>query len=209
MNKLIALVVVAVIGIAAYYLMTNKTPASPFDSSPAFTPINQNTNPTQQEQVSQPPTPTTAPSPTTVQLIKAKTAVMKTSKGDVEFSLYPDDAPNTINNFARKSQSGFYNGLTFHRVEDWVLQGGDPKGDGTGGQNNLPTELNNRPFVAGSLGVARGQDIRISNDAQFFIVKKDSPFLNGQYTNFGIVTKGMDVVNQMQVGDKILSITAE
>lgn len=139
---------------------------------------------------------------------EATSAIIKTSKGDIELTLYLKETPNTVENFVQKAKSGFYNNLIFHRVEDWVIQGGDPLGNGTGG-GKMATELNNKPFVVGSLGVARGGDIKISNDAQFFITKKDSQFLNGQYTNFGIVTKGMDVVNNMAIGDKILGINIE
>lgn len=133
-------------------------------------------------------------------------AVIKTSKGDIEATLYGKEAPNTVKNFVDKSKSGYYKNLTFHRVEDWVVQGGDPKGDGTGG-GLMRTELNTQPFVPGSLGIARGADIRVSNDSQFFITKSEASHLDQQYTNFGMVTKGMDVVNKMQIGDKILSIT--
>ena len=133
-------------------------------------------------------------------------ATIKTTKGDIEVFLSGKDAPRTVKNFLEKAHGGYYNGLLFHRVEDWVVQGGDPKGDGTGG-NLMATELNNLAFVRGSLGVARGADIRVSNDSQFFICKQDSPHLNQQYTNFGIVTKGMEVVDKLQVGDKILAIT--
>ena len=136
---------------------------------------------------------------------KTTSAIIKTSKGDIEIVFYTEDAPNTVSNFVQKAKSGFYNNLTFHRVEDWVVQGGDPLGNGTGG-GNMPTELNNKPFTAGSLGVARGGDINVSNDAQFFITKTDASWLNGQYANFGIVTKGMDVVNKIEIGDKILGI---
>src|SRR5207302_6962288 len=96
-------------------------------------------------------------------------------------------------NFIMKAESGFYKGLVFHRVEDWVVQGGDPKGDGTGG-GLMQTEINDIPFVAGSLGVARGQNINVSNDSQFFITKSEANWLNQQYTNFGMVSGGMDVV---------------
>ncbi|MCL5970839.1 MAG: peptidylprolyl isomerase [Patescibacteria group bacterium] len=133
---------------------------------------------------------------------------MKTSKGDIVLSLYDKDAPGTVQNFINKAKSGFYNNLTFHRVEDWVIQGGDPAGNGTGG-GKMQTELNDKPFVIGSLGVARGADLNISNDAQFFITKKDASWLNKQYTNFGMVEKGMDVVENIQIGDKILEITIE
>ncbi len=150
------------------------------------------------------------PSPVIINSMDNKTtsAIIKTSKGDIELTFYTKDAPNTVNNFVQKSKSGFYNNLTFHRVEDWVIQGGDPLGNGTGG-GNMPVEFNTKPFVVGSLGIASRGDGKVQNDSQFFITKKDSQFLNGQYTNFGIVTKGMDVVNQMEIGDKILGILAE
>lgn len=134
------------------------------------------------------------------------TATMKTSKGDIEMELYGSDSPVTVLNFIIKAQQNYYNNLIFHRVEDWVVQGGDPTGTGTGG-GNLPTEFNNRPFVRGSIGVARRDDPKVQNDSQFFITKTDSPHLNGQYTNFGTVTSGMDVVDSIAIGDKILGIT--
>lgn len=134
------------------------------------------------------------------------TATLRTSKGDIVMELYGNDAPITVFNFVQKSNSNFYNNLLFHRVEDWVVQGGDPKGDGTGG-GSLPTELNNRPYIVGSVGVARRNDPKVQNDSQFFITKKESPHLNGQYTNFGQVTKGMDVVEKIAIGDRILGIT--
>lgn len=149
--------------------------------------------------------PTVAPTLAPAETPKATTATIKTSRGDITIEFYPTDAPRTVSNFAKKSESNYYKNLTFHRVEDWVIQGGDPRGDGTGG-GDMPTELNEKPFVAGSVGVARGGDINISNDSQFFITKTDSPHLNKLYTNFGIVTEGMDVVNKIEIGDKILSI---
>ena len=148
---------------------------------------------------------TPSPTSTTSNVSNEATAIIRTDRGDITITLYPDDAPNTVANFINKAKSGFYNNLNFHRVEDWVIQGGDPLGNGTGG-GKMATELNNKPFAVGSLGVARGQDINVSNDAQFFITKKDSQFLNDQYTNFGIVVKGMDVVNKIQINDKILGI---
>lgn len=135
-------------------------------------------------------------------------ATIKTSKGTITATIFGKDAPRTVKNFLTKSKSGFYNNLTFHRVEDWVVQGGDPKGNGTGG-GLMQTEINALPFVEGSLGIARGADIRVSNDSQFFITKSEAPHLNQQYTNFGIVTEGMEVVNSMKIGDKILSITLQ
>lgn len=135
-------------------------------------------------------------------------ATIKTSKGDIYVTLFGDKAEMTVRNFITKATSGYYNGLIYHRVEDWVIQGGDPLGNGTGG-GQMPTEINDEPFVIGSLGVARGPNPQISNDSQFFITKTDASHLDKQYTNFGIVTKGMDVVNKIAIGDKILGITIE
>jgi len=153
-------------------------------------------------------TPSSTSAAPTINPFAAKKATIKTSKGDIVFSFYGKDAPGTVTNFVQKAQSGFYKNLTFHRVEDWVIQGGDPKGNGTGG-GDLPTELSEKPFVVGSVGVARGGDIKISNDSQFFITKTEAPWLNNQYTNFGIVTEGMNVVNTIKIGDRILGISIE
>lgn len=137
--------------------------------------------------------------------------IIDTPKGRIVLRLHTDPSARvagTILNFAQKAQQGYFNGLTFHRVEDWVIQGGDPKGDGTGG-GDMSSEFNNVPFTTGSLGVARGMDPAVNNDSQFFITKKDSPHLNGQYTNWGQVVEGQDVVNQLAIGDKITSVTIE
>jgi len=135
-------------------------------------------------------------------------ATIKTAKGNIEIEFYTKDAPNTVANFVSKAKSGFYNNLTFHRVENWVVQGGDPLGNGAGG-GNMTVEFNSKPFVVGAVGIASKGDGKVQNDSQFFIVKTDSQFLNGKYTNFGIVTKGMDVVQKMEIGDAILGITTE
>ncbi|HSX09420.1 MAG TPA: peptidylprolyl isomerase [Candidatus Saccharimonadales bacterium] len=133
-------------------------------------------------------------------------ATIKTSKGNINLILFGAQAPNTVRNFILKADTNYYKGLIFHRVEDWVIQGGDPKGDGTGG-GQMAAEQTTQPFVTGSLGVARGSNPQINNDSQFFITKSDSSWLNGQYTNFGVVTSGMDVVDSIQIGDTIEGIT--
>lgn len=140
--------------------------------------------------------------------MESQQVVLKTSKGDITLELYTDKAPNTVKNFLDKAKSGYYVNLTFHRVEDWVIQGGDPDGNGTGG-GKMATELNQVPFVAGSLGVARGGDIKVSNDSQFFICTTDCNWLTGQYTNFGKVTSGMDIVKAIKIGDTIKGIEAK
>lgn len=172
-------------------------------------PINQNQIQAQQQQQQQStqPSPVTQASLDTYKIASA-TAVIKTSKGDITLVLYGTDAPYTVANFIKKAKDGYFNNLTFHRVEDWVIQGGDPKGDGTGG-GSIPVEFNDKPFLRGSLGAASTGDGKTQNDSQFFITKQDSSHLNGAYTNFGMVTEGLDIVDQIAIGDKILGITIQ
>lgn len=163
-----------------------------------------------QQQTQQMQTQTQTPNTSDLEQYKVEsaTAVIKTSKGDITLELYGADAPNTVANFIKRAKTGLYDNLTFHRVEDWVIQGGDPLGTGTGG-GSIPVEFNDKPFVVGSLGQASKGDGVVQNDAQFFITKQEASHLNRQYTNYGMVTKGMDVVNQIGIGDKIESITIE
>lgn len=147
------------------------------------------------------PTPDTS----VLQATESSKAVIKTNKGNITVELFNTEARKAVENFYVKSQTGFYNNLTFHRVEDWVIQGGDPKGNGTGG-GTMPSEYNSKPFVTGSLGMARGGNKAISNDSQFFITKSPSDWLDNEYINFGTVTEGMSVVNRIQIGDTITGI---
>jgi len=146
------------------------------------------------------------PNPTARPATKATVELAK--GGSFTFTLRGDKAPRTVERFAGKARSGFYDNLTFHRVEDWVVQGGDPKGTGTGG-DRVPSEYNDLSFKLGAAGIARGQDPAFNNDSQFFIVKKESTFLDKQYTNFGQVTAGMDVVAGIKIGDRIAKVTVE
>ena len=147
------------------------------------------------------------PSPAPSTPITGKPQVeVTTSRGIFTLELRPDISPKTVLNFLTKWANGYCNGKTFHRAEDWVVQGCDPAGDGTGGQTNLPTEFSAEQFSAGSLGVARKNTPRdFSNDSQFFILKKDAQFLDGEYTYFGRILSGMDVVNAISIGDTITS----
>ena len=129
--------------------------------------------------------------------------------GAIVIQLRPDVAPKTVTIFSAKAKAGFYNGLTFHRVvANFVAQGGDPLGTGTGGGQEC-TELSDLPFIKGAVGVARGGDIKVSNDSQFFFCTGECLHLNGQYTNFGQVISGQDVADKIAVGDKIKTITIE
>jgi cyclophilin family peptidyl-prolyl cis-trans isomerase len=133
-----------------------------------------------------------------------------TSKGNIVAELYPD-TPLSDNNFVTLAKDGFYDGLTFHRVEPgFVVQGGDPVGDGSGGPGyTIPAEIkHNHP--RGALAWARNSDQvnpkRDSSGSQFYITLADSPFLDGAYTSFGYVVQGMDVVDKIAMGDTIQRI---
>ncbi|MBI2066923.1 MAG: peptidylprolyl isomerase [Deltaproteobacteria bacterium] len=141
-------------------------------------------------------------------------AILHSEKGDITLELYPKEAPLTVTNFVNLSKGGFYNNLTFHRVvENFVIQGGDPEGTGAGGPGyNLPAEIKNNPHkhVEGALATARlGDQVnpeKRSSGSQFYITLAATPFLDGNYTVFGKVTSGMDVVKKIRVGDKINGI---
>jgi peptidylprolyl isomerase len=127
---------------------------------------------------------------------------MKLKDGMVVIELFPDKAPKHVEQIKRLARSGFYDGLTFHRVIDgFMAQGGDPKGDGTSGSGKkIPAEFSKVPHKRGILSMARAQDPN-SADSQFFIVLKDSPFLDGQYTVFGRVISGMEFVDKIKKGN--------
>ncbi len=180
------------------FLQTPTPTEMPINLNPQNV-LGEETQPAQQSQ-------TTQEVQTVQEAPEVSSATIKTSKGEITIDLFPEAAPNTVVNFATKSNSGFYNGLVFHRVEDWVVQGGDPLGNGTGG-GQITTELNRNPFIRGSVGVARGGNIQVSNDSQFFITKNDAPWLDSQYTNFGQVTSGLEIIDEIEIGDEIISIT--
>ncbi|WP_334296649.1 peptidylprolyl isomerase [Romboutsia sp. CE17] len=125
--------------------------------------------------------------------------------GRVEIELYPHIAPNTVNNFIYLANSGFYNGLTFHRViKDFMIQGGDPEGSGMGGPGyKIKGEFSKNKFqndlkhTEGVISMARSQN-KNSAGSQFFIVTKDASHLDGQYASFGKVINGMDIVHDIE-----------
>ena len=145
---------------------------------------------------------------------KQTKAILHTAKGDITVELYPKEAPLSVTNFVQLAKGGFYNNLTFHRVEpNFVIQGGDPLGTGTGGPGyTIPAELKGNPHqhVAGALAWARTGDQvnpeRRSSGSQFYITLAPTPFLDNAYTVFGRVTSGMEVAKKITRGDKILSI---
>ncbi len=141
--------------------------------------------------------------------IKNKKAIVKTSKGIIEFNLDSVQSPKTVSNFVYLTENKFYDGLTFHRVEPgFVIQGGDPSGNGTGGPGyQFEDEKVTGQYLAGTVAMANAGPN--TNGSQFFICLDDQPSLPKLYTIFGQVTKGMDVVKKIQKGDKIESITIE
>ena len=137
-----------------------------------------------------------------------QTAIITLDNGnEIRMEFFPQDAPKTVENFVTLAKKGFYNGLTFHRVvPDFVVQGGDPKGDGTGGPGHtVPAEFNKQKHVRGSVAMARSQHPD-SAGSQFYITYGATPHLDGNYTVFGKVTSGMEHVDRIKVGDRMKSV---
>ena len=141
-----------------------------------------------------------------------KVAIIETEKGTIELELFEKDAPNTVANFEKLINEGSYYGLTFHRViPDFVIQGGCPNGNGTGGPGytiKCETEGNPNKHGTGALSMAHaGKD---TGGSQFFITHSPQPHLDGVHTVFGhVIGDGMDVVNKIQQGDKMLHLYVE
>lgn len=129
--------------------------------------------------------------------------VLETSKGAIEITCYPDDAPVHVANFVGLVEEGFYDGLIWHRVApNFVVQGGDPLGSGWGGPGYvLPDEINRRRYTRGTVGMPKaGKD---TGGCQLFVTHVPTPHLDGNYTVFGQVTSGLDVIDLLEIGDTI------
>lgn len=144
------------------------------------------------------------------EMAKIKFAVIKTEKGDMICELFPDEAPQNVLNFATLARSGFYKGLTFHRViPNFVIQGGCPYGTGTGGPGwRIKCECDNQKHkhIRGTLSMAHaGRD---TGGSQFFVCHSAQPHLNGVHTVFGQVIndEGLNVLDAIKAGDKIIDI---
>lgn len=211
MNKtVIAFIIIVLVGLGVAIFLSNRSTSQQTAAIPDVDSI-VNPEPTIVVPKVGTPTPTFAP-------ISASTGLIKTAKGDIEVMFYPQDAPRTVTNFATLARNKYYDGLTFHRVEPgFVIQGGDPNGNGSGGQSiygptfedelNPEAETYKAGYLEGTLAMAnRGPD---TNGSQFFIMWEDKPDLPRNYTIFGKVTKGMNVVRSMYAGDKIISITVQ
>lgn len=174
-----------------------------------------------QEPASVPDATTSAPAPATKPMtwtfpgklsekeIAKKQIRLTTEKGDIVFELFADTAPLTVSNFVYLTQGGYYNGLTFHRREEgFVIQGGDPSGNGTGGPGyKFADELADKyTYQRGIVAMANAGPA--TNGSQFFIMLADVP-LPKSYSIFGRVTSGLDVVDKIKVGDKMTSVKVE
>ena len=138
-----------------------------------------------------------------------QTGVIALEKGgEIRIEFFPEDAPKTVENFVTLAKKGFYNGLNFHRVvPDFVVQGGCPKGNGTGGPGyTIKAEFNKQKHVRGTVAMARSQHPD-SAGSQFYICYGTTPHLDGQYTVFGKVVSGMELVDRIKQGDKMTSVT--
>jgi peptidyl-prolyl cis-trans isomerase B (cyclophilin B) len=137
-------------------------------------------------------------------------ATITTDRGDMVLELDPKLAPNTVNNFVSLARQGFYDGLTFHRVvPDFVVQGGCPKGNGTGDPGyKIKAEFNKQKHVRGTVAMARSQHPD-SAGSQFYITYGPTPHLDGSYTVFGRVVAGMEHVDRIKQGDRMKTVAIE
>tara|TARA_Y100001970_G_scaffold160114_1_gene195873 strand:- start:649 stop:1248 length:600 start_codon:yes stop_codon:yes gene_type:complete len=134
--------------------------------------------------------------------------IIKTIHGTITIKFFPTKAPKSIKRFLTLVQTGFYDGLSFHRaIDNFLIQSGDPTNSGFGGSGvKLKQEFNNSPHIKGTLALARDKDPD-SADSQFYIALSTLPHLNGKYTVIGQVTKGLNVLDKISKGDKIISFT--
>jgi peptidylprolyl isomerase/peptidyl-prolyl cis-trans isomerase B (cyclophilin B) len=141
---------------------------------------------------------------------KTSQARITTAHGDIVFTFFPEDAPLHTAAFMKLADSGFYNGLAFHRVEPgFVVQGGDPDGNGIGGPGyNLKAEFNARPHVRGTVAMARSSRPD-SAGSQFYICLGDARFLDNQYTVFGQMIDGFEALDAIRRGDAMSAVAIE
>ena len=153
----------------------------------------------------------TEPPKMAIDVEKKYIATIETAKGKIVCELFPKEAPQTVNSFVFLAREGYFDGLTFHRVENWVIQGGDPTGTGGGGPGyKLKSEARNNTHKhePGTLAMARTNDPD-SAGSQFYFTKQATPHLDGAYTVFGQATEGLDVITAIRAGDEIKKVTIE
>jgi peptidyl-prolyl cis-trans isomerase B (cyclophilin B) len=151
-----------------------------------------------------------SPPALTIDKTKNYTVTMETTKGTIELQLYPQSAPQTVNNFVFLVGEGFYDGIKFHRViSNFMVQGGDPTGTGSGGPGyKFADEVRGNPLTHQTGVISMANAGPNTNGSQFFITHSPQPHLDGKHTVFGRVTSGMDVVNAIRQGDVMNKVTA-
>jgi peptidyl-prolyl cis-trans isomerase B (cyclophilin B) len=151
------------------------------------------------------------PPPLTIDVARTHVGLMETEKGTIKLELYPQHAPQTVNNFIFLAREGYYDGVAFHRViPNFVIQGGDPTGSGCGGPGyKFADETKGNPLKheTGSLSMANAGPN--SNGSQFFITHSPQPHLDGKHTVFGKVVAGQEVVDAIRPGDKMVRVVVE
>lgn len=187
-----------------------EEPAATAESAEATKPAEKAATPEAAKPAEAPKPAEATPAPPAKAVTKDNAAaIIEMAKGGrIVIEFYPKDAPNTVDNFVKLTNKGFYNGLTFHRVvPGFVAQGGDPSGNGTGGPGyHIKAEFNSQPHKLGTVAMARSSEPD-SAGSQFYICLAPQPGLDGQYTVFGQVVEGMDVVNKIAIGDVMKKVT--
>jgi len=143
-----------------------------------------------------------------IDLQKTYRTKIETNRGDIELELYPEYAPKTVNNFVFLAKEGFYDGVIFHRViNDFMIQGGDPMGTGTGGPGyKFEDEFEGNPLRHESKVISMANAGPNTNGSQFFITHSPQPHLDGMHTVFGKVVEGQDIVDAIQQGDSMARV---
>lgn len=149
-----------------------------------------------------------APPEMQIDVSKNYSVSIATDRGTIELELYPEHAPQTVNNFVFLAKQGFYDGVTFHRViEDFMIQGGDPTGSGSGGPGyRFADECDGNPLRHDAKVISMANAGPNTNGSQFFITHLATPHLDGRHTVFGKVTSGEAVVDAVQQGDTMISV---
>jgi peptidyl-prolyl cis-trans isomerase B (cyclophilin B) len=150
----------------------------------------------------------TTPPAMAIDVAKNYKVEIETNRGTIELELYPQHAPQTVNNFVFLAGQGFYDGVKFHRViDDFMIQTGDPTGTGRGGPGyKFGDETKNNPLKHERCVISMANAGPNTNGSQFFITHSPQPHLNGKHTVFGKVTKGQDVVDSIEQGDEMVSV---
>lgn len=205
------LVAVAVVTMVSFACGDDDRDAA--SATSASTPTEGASEPEDCPSVAQAPAPNDkqydAPPEMTIDDALTYTATIQTVRGDITVELRPDLAPETVNSFVFLARDGFYDGVEFHRVDTgFLIQAGDPNGSAGGPGFNTPAEYSSESFVRGSLGITRSNAPE-DRGSKWFITTADAPNLDGQFTLFGRVSDGLDVVDCIQRGDQIVTVAID